>query len=137
MKSIAIMQMRKASNFTPVTRTYTTGTLATETVPAGASLCTITVDGAGGAGGRDAIDGWGGGGSGRAVGPLAVAGGNTMTYTIAPAVGGRSTNGTGTNGTASTVTGTVAGGSVNMSAGGGAGVSESNRPRGGYGCLRA
>src|SRR6185369_4626593 len=51
--------------FTPVTHTYTSGTGSTETVPAGATSCVITVHGGGGGGGMklSATGGGGGGGS--------------------------------------------------------------------------
>jgi hypothetical protein len=110
--------------FVPVTNTYTSGTAATETVPTGATSCTITVDGAGGSGAFDGttFQPGGGGGSARSVKAIAVTGGNTFTYTVAPqvaGVGGFDQNGT--NGAASTVTGSPSGGSVNMSGGGGQG----------------
>lgn len=113
-----------APAFTPVTNTYTSGTAATENVPAGATQVVITADGGGGAGGRSAVLGGGGGGGGsRAVKTIAVTTGNTFTYTVAAAVAGRSTNGKGTDGEISLVDGTVAGGTVNIDAGGGAGAS--------------
>lgn len=110
----------------PVTRTYTTGTAATETVPTGATSCTITVDGAGGSGAYDDMFGLaaGGGGSGRAVKTTAVTGGNTFTYTVAPQVAGVFSPGLpnyGTDGAASTVSGTPSGGALSMSGGGGQG----------------
>jgi hypothetical protein len=118
------MALLGAFGFPPVTNTYTSGTAATETVPSGASSCTITVDGAGGSGAFDAttFQPGGGGGSARSVKAIAVTGGNTFTYTVAPqvaGVGGFDSNGT--NGAASTVTGSPSGGSVNMSGGGGQG----------------
>ena len=117
------MALLGSTGFVPVTNTYTSGTAATETVPSGASSCTITVDGAGGSGAADDISfqPGGGGGSARSVKAIAVTGGNTFTYTVAPQVAGVSSYANGTNGTASTVTGSPSGGSVNMSGGGGGG----------------
>ncbi len=107
----------------PVTRIYTMGAGATETVPAGVSLVKITADGPGGAGARDQIgfDPGGGGGGARCIKTIAVIPGNTMIFTVALAVDGRSSDGTGATGTASTVTGAVSGGAVAMSAGPGEG----------------
>jgi hypothetical protein len=117
------MALLGAFRFPPVTNTYTSGTAATETVPTGASSCTITVDGAGGSGAFDDLtfQPGGGGGSARSVKAIAVTGGNTFTYTVAPQVAGSTFTSTGTNGAASTVTGSPSGGSVNMSGGGGGG----------------
>jgi len=120
------MALLSAFAFPPVTNTYTSGTAATETVPSGASSCTITVDGAGGSGAFDdqTYQPGGGGGSARSVKAIAVTGGNTFTYTVAPQVAGLLSPGAsvvGNNGAASTVTGSPSGGSVNMSGGGGGG----------------
>lgn len=110
--------------FVPVTRTYTSGTGATETVPTGATLVVITVDGGGGAGGYNATtQGGGGGGGSQAIKTIAVAGGDTFTYTVGASVTGRTTQGSGSNGNASTVSGTVSGGSVSINAGAGLGGS--------------
>jgi hypothetical protein len=110
------------AGFTPVTNTYTSGTGATETVPAGATSVSIVVNGGGGAGGYSgSTQGGGGGGGSQALRTIAVTGGNTFTYTVAASVLGRITQGTGIAGQASTVSGTVSGGSVSMTAGGGGG----------------
>lgn len=106
----------------PITRTYTTGTAATETVPTGATMVQITLDGAGGSGGRDSGGNpGGGGGSGRCILSILVVGGNTMTYTVPTATAGVGVDGFGNTGAAGTVTGTVSGGSISMTANGGAG----------------
>jgi len=104
-------------------RIYTTGTAATETVPVGATSVRIRVYGGGAAGGRDNTDNvqQGGGGGGFCEKVIAVAGGNTFTFTVGALVAGRSTNGDGANGNLSSVSGTVAGGAVNMTANGGEG----------------
>lgn len=120
--AISIRNFYGTSKFTPVTRTYTTGTGATETVPTGATSVVITVDGGGGAGGYNASTlGGGGGGGSRAVKTIAVAGGNTFTYTVGASVTGRTIQGNGSTGNASTVSGTVSGGSVSINAGAGLG----------------
>lgn len=113
-----------SSGFSPVTRSYGTGTAATETVPAGATSCTIRVIGGGGSGAHDSVGGGGGAGSaGYALRTISVIGGNTFTYTVGQGGAGQPTDGqNGHDGTNSTVTGTVSGGSVNMTGGfGGAG----------------
>lgn len=112
-----------ASSGGPVTRTYTVGSGASEVVPAGVSQVKITVDGPGGAGGRDRLgfDPGGGGGGARCVKTIAVVPGDSMTFTAAQAVAGRSSDGDGATGLASTVTGTVSGGAINLSAGAGEG----------------
>jgi len=124
---LAVLASMARGALLPVTtRTYTAGTAATETVPAGATQCVITADGGGAAGGRDSFDiGGGGGGGSRVVKTIDVIPGDTFIYTVAALKAGRSSNGIGANGNASTVTGTVAGGSVNISAGGGLGGSDS------------
>ena len=55
---VALAVMR--SSFVPLTRTYTSGTAAVETVPVGATAATFRVVGAGGSGGHDSVDiiGW-------------------------------------------------------------------------------
>jgi hypothetical protein len=110
-----------STGFTPVTRTYNSGTAATETVPNGALSCVITVWGGGASGGVDigATFGRGGGGGAKVVKTIAVIGGNTFTYTVGSGVLGRAAPGTGNNGNASTVTGTPSGGSINLTANGG------------------
>jgi hypothetical protein len=105
------------SNFSPVTRTYDTGTAATETAPAGATTVRITLWGGGGGGARDIA---GGGNTGGASGAYvrktqATSGGTTYTYTVGAGGPGRanSTDGGGTAGGASTIS------SPALSAGGG------------------
>lgn len=107
----------------PITRSYTAGTGATETVPAAVSQVKITADGPGGAGARDQVDlgPWGGGGGGRCSKTIAVIPGDTFSFTIGDAVAGRSTDGNGATGSATTVTGAVSGGAVALSAGPGGG----------------
>lgn len=103
--------------FVPVTHTYTSGS-GTETVPTGATNCTISVW-AGGGGASSA----GGGGAEERVLSIAVTGGNTMAYAVGSG-GGGGVQGVSqpTAGTNSTVTGTVSGGSAAITAikGGGA-----------------
>lgn len=113
-----------------VTRTYTSGTAATETVPTGATSVTIEVEGPGGSGSSStsgnggATGQFGGGGGAYCKKIIAVVGGNTLTYTVGPtvtAVNGGGISAAGHTGVASTVAGTVSGGAVNMSAGAGHG----------------
>ena len=105
--------------FTPLTRTYTTGTGATETVPAGATTCVITVWGGGGAGGaRASAQGGGGGGGGYVVKTVTVSGGQTFTYTVGPLRTGPTSAGGSLNGNQSTVVNGT-GPAVNLAAGGG------------------
>lgn len=110
------------NTFVTVVRTYSSGSGLTETVPTGATSVIIEIWAGGGAGGRDAANvGGGGGGGSYSKKTISVIGGNTMTYSVAASVLGRSTDGLGNTGNQSTVTGTVAGGSVNMTALGGSG----------------
>lgn len=123
MRPIDVLRLRTAG-FTPLTRTYTSGTGATETVPAGATSVTIRIVGGGGSGAKDSVNFAGGGGSGGySVRTISVVGGNTFTYTAGQGGVGVSIDGTdGNPGGASSVSGTVSGGSVSMTAnGGGAG----------------
>lgn len=122
----AIQALLVDSAFTPVTNTYDSGS-GTETVPAGATSCTVSVWGSGAAGGRDVAGGnaWGGGGGGYCTRAIAVVGGDSFSYSVAASVAGRATDGDGANGNASSVTGTVSGGSVSMTANGGSGVNTS------------
>src|SRR6185369_7180977 len=105
--------------FTPVTHTYTSGTGSTETVPAGATSCVITVHGGGGGGGMKlSATGGGGGGGSRVIKTVAVSGGQTFTYTVGTNAAGAPTQGSsGTAGRASTVT--SASPAINLNAGGG------------------
>lgn len=117
----------QAAPFTPVTRTYNSGSGA-ETVPTGALYVRIRVYGPGGAGGR--VNGLpvitsvgGGGGGGFAERTVAVAGGETLNYIVGPAAPGRNTVGPGSASASDTwVTATLASGNVSMrgqAAGGG------------------
>jgi hypothetical protein len=125
--TISIQNFYGTQKFVPVTRTYTSGTGATETVPTGATSVVVTVTGGGGAGGYNSFTlGGGGGGGSQAIKTIAVTGGNTFTYTVGNAVLGRTTNGFGSAGQASTVSGTVSGGSVSMTAGAGGGGGTNN-----------
>lgn len=99
-----------SSYFTPVTRSYTTGTSATETIPVLASSVVIEVFGAGGAGGAyftsDGIVYYGGGGGGSGGYSIKTAsvvgsGGLTMTYSVGAL--GTTTGGSGNAGTGSNV----------------------------------
>lgn len=107
----------------PVTRIHTSGTGFTETVPAGVSSVTITLDGPGGAGAMDILGSTpgGGGGGARCTRTIAVTPGQTLLCTVGPAVVGRNTDGYGATSVATTVSGTLSGGVVNMSAGPGTG----------------
>lgn len=94
------------SAFTPVLRTFFSGT-STDTVPAGATQARIRIVAGGGAGqGGNGFDtfGAGGGGGGAREFTIAVTGGNTISYSVGAA---------GVNTTAS---GTVSGGSFSMTA---------------------
>jgi hypothetical protein len=114
-----------AGGFTPATHLYTSGTSATETVPAGASHCYIEVLGAGGSGNSNAsnaVFGACGGGGGLAVlSGINVTAGNTFTYNVGAGGAGVFNNAQGNGGATSSVTGTVAGGSVSLSVTGGTG----------------
>jgi hypothetical protein len=84
---------QSAFTFTPVTRTYTSGTGATETAPAGATNVIIAVwgGGGGGAGGwfSDVDESGGGGGAGGySETSVAISGGQTLTYTVGAFGGG-------------------------------------------------
>jgi len=108
------------SVFVPVTNTYNTGTAATETVPAGAVSCVITIWGPGGGGSREAGgngDSWGGNSGAYSTRTVAVTGGQTFTYTVGQGGAGRTaTSGSGSPGTAATTV-SSASPSVSMSAG--------------------
>ena len=71
--------------FTPVTRTYNSGTAATETVPTGATNVVITLWGGGGSGGNDKFShtsGQGGGSGAYCQKSQVTSGGSTFTYTV-------------------------------------------------------
>ena len=120
-----------------LTRTYTTGTNVTETVPTGATTVVIEAWGAGAGGAYNFAIGGGGGGGAYVKKTLTVSGGQTFTYTVG-ALGLHNTNnldqpsGNGGNGTASTVS-TGTGPSVNVSAGGGVGGAAGTYPSPGAG----
>ena len=116
------MILMGAAGFPLTVRTHTSGTSVTETVPSGATLVFIEAEGGGGAGGRDSFDiGGGGGGGAYCAKTIAVAGGETMTYTVAAVSNGRATNGTGAGNIFSEILGTVTGGAVAVVANGGLG----------------
>lgn len=117
-----------STSFTPVTHTYTTPGTFSETVPAGASLVTITVDGAGAGGSKSSgigvFDGSGGGGGSRAIllnrAVLSAEWNTTLPYVVgAGGAGGTTSNAPGANGGASTVSGTLNGSGISVNAGGG------------------
>lgn len=127
---IGVLLAAAAGGFTPVTNTYTTGTGATETIPAGATNCVVEVWGPSGNGGTGigsgcaGRSGGGGGSGGYSRTSLAVTAGNTFTYTAGVVVSTNSSVSSGTQ-TISTMTSNfgVAGGnavgSVNGSGGAG------------------
>lgn len=109
-----------ATGFGQVTNIYTSGSSATETVPAGATQCVLTIWGGGASGGFSTGGGLGGGGGGggKSTKTVSVSDGQTFTYSVGAAVAGRSSLGDGTNGNASSVTSAAP--SVSMTANGGA-----------------
>lgn len=111
-----------------VTHTYTSGTGATETTPAGASFLTINAIGGGGSGQvRSAGAGQGGGGGGYCVSTsIAVTAGQTFTYTVGAGGAAVTSTNLGNVGSASTVTGT----GVSIAAGGGQAMTGSGGPGG-------
>lgn len=117
-----------SASFTPITHTYTTPGSFSETVPSGASLVTITVDGAGAGGSKSSgigvFDGSGGGGGSRAIllnrAVLSAEWNTTLPYVVgAGGSGGTTSNAPGANGGASTVSGTLNGTAISIVAGGG------------------
>ena len=76
------------TSFAPVTHIYTSGSAATETIPAGASQVVEEVCGAGGGGGsHSGVSGAGGGSGGYVKATLALTSANwgqTFIYTVAP-----------------------------------------------------
>ncbi len=85
--------------FTPVTRTYTTGTAATETAPSGATNVIISAWGGGGGGSRGyevmcfSEFGGGGGAGGYSQTSTTISGGQTLIYTVgAGGIGGTTAN---------------------------------------------
>lgn len=78
------------NTFTPVLRTYTSGTAVTETAPTGASNVLIAVWGGGGGGGGGyddsefgyPVNGCGGGGGAYCESSYSISGGQTLTYTV-------------------------------------------------------
>lgn len=102
----ASMQQMLLTGFTPVTHTYTSGTSVTETIPGGATKCTIKVWGAGASGSTkvSGSSGAGGGGGYSESDAVSVVGGKTFTYTVGTAGAAVSGGPTaGNNGTASSV----------------------------------
>lgn len=98
--TISVTLQNTSSAFVPVTHTYTSGTAATEIIPAGAHFCQIKCVGPGGSGGTFlGVDtGGGGGGGGDAeTAAFAVTGLNTFLYTVGqggpPSSGANASNG--------------------------------------------
>ena len=93
--------------FTPVTNTYTTPGSFTETVPTGASNCTISCWGPGGGGVfiSGSGVGFGAGGGGQAAIAVSVTGGQTFSLTVAAGTTGVTNSSPGGTGSASTVSG--------------------------------
>jgi len=121
--TISLSNFYGGTAFTPVTRTYTTGS-GTDTVPTGATQVVIEVTAGGGGGslGSATNGGAGGGGGGYAIKTIAVTGGNTLSYAVGAAGALRTGSaGAGNPGSSSTVSGTVSGGSVSISSTGGGG----------------
>lgn len=119
-----------------LTRTYTTGTSATETVPNGATTVVIEAFGAGGGGGGgrsgcSGNGGGGGGGGGYVRSSYACSGGQTIAYTV-PAGG---TNGgigaNGGNGSGSVVASGTLSITTMTAPGGGGGIAGSSGGAGG------
>lgn len=112
--AISLSNFYGKSNFTPVSRTFTTGT--SDTVPTGATQVRIRIvagggnSEAGGGFGSEVIGAGGGGGGGREF-TIAVTGGNSISFSI----GGAQTQ--------TTASGTVSGGSFSMTASPGSGTS--------------
>jgi hypothetical protein len=134
--AISLSNFYGKSNFTPVTRTYTTVGSGTETIPTGASQVVITVWGAGGGGGRSGTNictnnNGGGGGSGAYVKKtLSISSSNwgqTLSYLVATrgAAGITSAPNGGAGGTSTVSNGTFTT-SVSLSAGGGGGGASGN-----------
>jgi len=102
--------------FTPVTHNVTAQGVTVETVPLGATLCTVTDQAPGGGGtysGGLEPTAVGGSAGGMARRTIAVVGGNTFTVNMgAPGFSGA-------NAGNATVAGTVAGGAINLVANGG------------------
>jgi len=129
-----------ASSFAPITNIYTTPGSFVETVPNGATMVTITVDGAGAGGGKSSaigvFDADGGGGGSRAVltsRPVLPAEWNsTVAYVVgAGGAGGATSNALGANGGASTVSGTLNSTAIAINAGGGFGNTNGGTASGG------
>jgi hypothetical protein len=84
--------------FTPVTRTYTTATTATETIPVGATTVVIECFGATGLGahGDGSFKGGGGGSGGYSRTSHACSGGQTLSYVVGQAASSGSSVSSGT-----------------------------------------
>ena len=111
--SVGQVLLMGGTSFTPVTRTYTTGTGATETAPTGATNVIIAAWG-GGAGGHRGFTvmcvdeaGTGGGSGGYSESSYAISGGQTLVYTVGIAgVGGTTANNFTAGGNTSVTSGT-------------------------------
>ena len=118
MSGFASLLLVGGSTFTPVTHSYSSGTGATETVPAGATNVVITLWGGGGGGARDVVAFQA---SGAASGAyvqktLPTTGGTTFIFTVGFLGAGRlSLSGDGNPGGTSSIS------SLGLSAGGGGG----------------
>ena len=127
--SLSYQNTTAGGAFTPVLRTYTSGSSVTETAPTGATNVVIEVWGGGGGGGHGQgriitctnVPGYAGGSSGYARSSYAVSGGQTLVYTVGAAGAGAATIGsTGSTGGASTVSsGTKAVTTMTVNGGGG------------------
>ncbi len=128
--AIKLTDFYGASAFSAVSRTYTTGSSATETAPAGCSNVLIGVWGGGGAGGGcgrfSGVGGDGGSAGGFAYSSYAISGGQTLTYTVGAGgtVSGLTSNPGGassvSSGTKTITTMTANGGAANGGSGGSA-----------------
>ena len=124
--AIAFSNLYGKSSFTPVTRTYTSGS-GTETIPTGASQVVIEVWGAGGSGGRGStlcvsIYGGGGGSGGYVKKTFSLTSGNAgQTFNYSVGTGGAPNTGNGLPGGNSTSSQGTFGTAFSLTAGGGAG----------------
>lgn len=112
------------NGFTPVTRTFSSGSSAVETAPAGATNVVIELWGGGGGGGKGTGIGCGadygpqGSTGGYVRSSYSTSGGSTVTYTIGSGGKGRDTTASTPGGASSVVSGSLS--ITTMSAGGGA-----------------
>jgi hypothetical protein len=110
-----------APAFTPVARTYTTGSSVTETVPTGATHVRIGlwISGDGGSAGDGTFGGYGGDGGGYKESYYSCTGGQTLAYTVdAGGAGGSYPAGGGAQGAGSVISGTLSITTMNNSGGG-------------------